>query len=719
MLERALDDHAVGDVLEGPLLREVDDDDVVGPVGIRGAEGADRHRLLAEHEEVRLGLERRRHEAGDAHRLAVELQHLPGEFQPENADLAVKLVEAEIRRRPCPDRREGGGEAEPEEGAAVDLQRAGAFHGRSPSGVVPARFAQANEARPDPGYDEASVLEHALDLGLAPGGEARPLGAGRKHEHGVIRVVVPAAAIRTGRDGGSGEQQHAAAAVVVPVVVVVVPVRGRGEVSPHPHRPAVEGSDPVRERVAEHADAREDLVEVEGRGFGHRLSSAKRGRPDPSGRACPMMGSVRSRRQRHRIDEHAVDVRVLHVATEVLGARPGGLQHLVVDRVGAGVDVGRDVAGAQHGARHVLVGLVGHVLAIRVLHRRHEDAVELRPEGLVVVGEVAEVHHQPLRDVHAVGEAVAVLVGVVGEAGMLVGADLLAHHVARLVVIHRAGDREAVRVVADEDDERVRVRLLELARDADRLVEGDHVVDRALPVEGVGRLVGPAVLDHQEEAVRVLRQHLEGRAGHVGDERLVGEVRHGARLRHADVEGRVEVAGVEEAEDLAARLVVGDGLLELGGAGGEGIALVLERRDHVLVVLALRARRRLRQEVGRAAAEEQVRLDGEVHLGDLGLVVARDGVGDERRGRRVLDLGVRDDAERLVGMAADRLAHGLDLRVVEVALRPAAVDAERVHHRLVAGHVGGHRVGAVVVDRVLARGADEGHVLHLFIMDII
>ncbi|MPL74776.1 hypothetical protein SDC9_20593 [bioreactor metagenome] len=411
------------------------------------------------------------------------------------------------------------------------------------------------------------------------------------------------------------------------------------------------------------------------------------------------------------VGQHLVDVRLFHVALELFRARPGRLQHHVIDGVHAGVLVLRQVADAQHRAGDVLVGLVGDIGAVFGLHRRFERAVHLRTPGLVIIREVAREDRETLRDVDLVRETVAIGVGVVRIAGGVIGADLLAHLLTRLVVVDRADHRDAMGVVAGHHDESVGVGLGEFHPGGNRLVEFDRVDHGAVPVERVGHLVDRGAFDHQEEALGVLRKLVERGRGHRDEARLIGELLDSAHLQLIAVEPAVHVAGVEQAQHLAAVRAGGGG--KLGRVGRQRVARVLEHRDVILVILALRAGDVGFQEIGRAAAEDDLGLHIIEHADDIGLVGALAGVGDHRGRGRILDLGGRDDTDRLVRGAAQRLGDGLDLRVVLGVRGAVGIDAERVHPRLVAGHVGRHRVRRVGGDRMGRRRADEGHAVEI------
>ncbi|MNT44537.1 hypothetical protein D3C72_1810690 [compost metagenome] len=143
---------------------------------------------------------------------------------------------------------------------------------------------------------------------------------------------------------------------------------------------------------------------------------------------------------------------------------------------------------------------------------------------------------------------------------------------------------------------------------------------------------------------------------------------------------------MEQAEDLAGVGAGGRGEFRL--AGRQRVASFLEQSDIVLVILALGTRRRLRQEISGAAAEEDIRLHVEQHAVDVGLVAALAGVGNDGSRRGVLQFGGRDDADRLLGLAAQGFRDRFDLRIVERGRGAVGINANGVHGGLVTGHVG-------------------------------
>ena len=197
-------------------------------------------------------------------------------------------------------------------------------------------------------------------------------------------------------------------------------------------------------------------------------------------------------------------------------------------------------------------------------------------------------------------------------------------------------------VVGDHDDQRVVALGGEILGELDRVVEHDGVVDRALPVERVAVFVDAAGLHHQHEALLVLRQDVERDPHLVGEVGLVGEFGHGALLEEEAVERAVDVAGVEQAE----HLVGASRRVELGLGRHELVACVLELLDVVVLVGALAAGRRLGQEIRRAAAHDHLGLHVVEHLHDVVVVGAAARVRHHGGRRRVLDLGVGDDADR-------------------------------------------------------------------------
>ena len=81
--------------------------------------------------------------------------------------------------------------------------------------------------------------------------------------------------------------------------------------------------------------------------------------------------------------------------------------------------------------------------------------------------------------------------------------------------------------------------------------------------------------------------------------------------------------------------------------------------------------------------------------------------------RRVLDLGVGDDADRHAMAALHQAGDVLDLRIVERVGRAVGVDAHRIDRRLVAGGVGAHGVRRIGDDGIGAGGGDQRHVRHV------
>ncbi len=372
----------------------------------------------------------------------------------------------------------------------------------------------------------------------------------------------------------------------------------------------------------------------------------------------------------------------------------------------AAVGALRNDAGHENSARDILVGFVGDIFLLFVLDGRNEGIVELRTECLVMIRAVIGVQEQALGNIDLVRITVLVLVHIVREACLGIGPDLFAHVVARLFIVDRTDDRNTVGMIAGDDDQRVGVLVGKFAGCGDCLVEFDRIDDGAVPVQRMGHLVDVGSFDHQEEAVRVLRQRVERDLGHVDEARLIRELRRRALFQEFAVKRRVHVAGVEQAEDLAG---IGAGCrCQFSLAGRKHVAGVLEQGDIVLVVLALGSRRRLGQEVGGTAAEQDVRLDVEQHAVDFRLVAALAGMGDDGCGCCVLNFCGRDDADRLLRLAADRFRVCFNLRIVHRVRRAVGIDADCVHGCLVAGHIGRHRVGAVGGDSVRRGRPDKG-----------
>ena len=108
-----------------------------------------------------------------------------------------------------------------------------------------------------------------------------------------------------------------------------------------------------------------------------------------------------------------------------------------------------------------------------------------------------------------------------------------------------------MRVVGNDDDQRVVVVGREVLGDLHRIVEHDGVVDGTLPIERVAILVDEPRLDHQHKTVVVTRQDLQ-RGAHLPRQiGLIREFADRASLQELEVERPVHVAVVEQAEQLA------------------------------------------------------------------------------------------------------------------------------------------------------------------------
>ena len=84
------------------LFGEVDHQNIVRPVRIGGAERAESHGFAGEHEEIRIRLQRRSHEAAYGDAAAFKGKHLVGKAQAERPAPAVEFVEIQafFRLRP-------------------------------------------------------------------------------------------------------------------------------------------------------------------------------------------------------------------------------------------------------------------------------------------------------------------------------------------------------------------------------------------------------------------------------------------------------------------------------------------------------------------------------------------------------------------------------------------------------------------------------------------
>ena len=145
----------------------------------------------------------------------------------------------------------------------------------------------------------------------------------------------------------------------------------------------------------------------------------------------------------------------------------------------------------------------------------------------------------------------------------------------------------------------------------------------------------------------------------------------------------------------------------------DGIARLAEAREEVRVVLALRAVRALRQEIGSAAAHEHVGLGREILLDDAVVFGAPTGMRHHGCGGGVLDLGIGDDADRHVLSALRQAGDGLDPGIVERVGRTIGIDPHGIDRRFVAGGVSAGGIRRVGDDRIAAGRRDQGHVRHV------
>ena len=124
-------------------------------------------------------------------------------------------------------------------------------------------------------------------------------------------------------------------------------------------------------------------------------------------------------------------------------------------------------------------------------------------------------HRNAAADIDARRIAFRIRRGIIRKARLFIDAHALAHrHVRRRghVILDGADDADRMIVIGHHQDQRVvAARLRPVAHQPHHIVEHDGVVDRALHVEQVGVFVDQAGFDHQEEAVRILRQDFRAR----------------------------------------------------------------------------------------------------------------------------------------------------------------------------------------------------------------
>ncbi len=252
-------------------------------------------------------------------------------------------------------------------------------------------------------------------------------------------------------------------------------------------------------------------------------------------------------------------------------------------------------------------------------------------------------------------------------------------------------------------------------RGLDGVVESDGVGQRALGVGTVQRVVDAAAFHHQEVAVGVLRQQVHGLDRHLGQARLRGALAQRRRGGAIEFVFEVAAAAVQADELLASGGVhlglVGGHRVALGGQLGQQVAAIgaaggvagAEWREVVAATAHQHIDAIAQGRVETGAAGHQLR-------GDLVLGVA---VADVRPGRRRRGVGQLGGGNRAHGLAlglgqfqdgGSRGAVGGRAVVhaevaVGVAARVGGHGFGRHRDHLVvhfdAGHVGGHRRGAV------------------------
>ena len=176
------------------------------------------------------------------------------------------------------------------------------------------------------------------------------------------------------------------------------------------------------------------------------------------------------------------------------------------------------------------------------------------------------------------------------------------------------------------------------------------------------------------------------------------------------IEPAVHVAGMKEPEQALFAL----GGFEHGVAvGDEFVAGVFKQFDVVGCVFSFGPCNGLRQEVGRAASEQNLGLDVVEHAHDIGLVGAPARVRHDGCRGGVFELSVAHDADGHVGFAPDEFCDGFLTGIILRGLGAVDVHAQGVDGGLVSGHVGRGRVGAVGCNGVHRACAQQRHVRHV------
>ena len=309
--------------------------------------------------------------------------------------------------------------------------------------------------------------------------------------------------------------------------------------------------------------------------------------------------------------------------------------------------------------------------------------------------------------------AVGVAVRECRPAGFGVRANRVATFHAVMFVV-RAGQRYAVRVVGNDDDQGiVAVGFRPVGRVSYGLVQFDRVVGGALPIHRVQLFINAGAFGHQVEAVRVFRENIDRFRGHFNQVRLIREVFQNFRILfeftiHVDV----HVVHREEAEQ---------GFIVVGRQHFLTVAGELETRffkigDDVLFVFPFRTVGGKRQEELRAAAEDDIRtmVFGEVVGGDRRLFRATTGVGGYRGRCRVRNGGRGYDADTHVFGTFNDLGNRFDFRIIHRIFGAVFIYAHRVDDGFVSRIVSRCRVRGVGDQGVIARCGDKGHVRQVF-----
>lgn len=357
-------------------------------------------------------------------------------------------------------------------------------------------------------------------------------------------------------------------------------------------------------------------------------------------RLCIIFGCVQSQRPNHAEE----NFRVVHDAIEIVRTGTFGVE----DHVVGGVYFRRFIAGDVSRVKFAARFRVGDSLAIDCkcgrYRRRFEFIIDIRVRVIGVL------YGERYVGVGIFRVAVAVFILEGREPRILVSAHAVS---ARLAVVFMicSRDARAVRVIGDNNDQRVVVLLGEFSGDADRLVEFDGIVRRSLPIHRVKLLVDGSAFRHQEKAVWVFLQRVNGFFRHIRQSGLIIEpLKDLGSFLHSAIDINVQIVQMIKSKQFRRVL---RRRVQFAFRAGVLIAQRLKAVDKVDIVLALGARRPPRQEMTRSAAQNHVGAMGWIkhRFRDKVLLAAFSGMRDHSRGCRVGDVRGGYETDRHIARA--------------------------------------------------------------------